>query len=71
MFCGEKRSTLRTYGLAADSGVNLFYPGRHSVQVRGASTGRSYQFTPVTPIQTVDQRDAVSLLQTKFFRRTR
>ena len=38
------------------------------IRVRGLFTGRSYEFTSSQPVQTVDARDAASLLNTRYFR---
>jgi hypothetical protein len=38
------------------------------VRVRGLITGRSYEFTLSQPIQSVDTRDAASLLNTRYFK---
>jgi hypothetical protein len=37
--------------------------------VRGLASGRSYEFTVAQAVQSVDARDAASLLSTRFFRR--
>jgi hypothetical protein len=39
------------------------------LRVRGLFTGRSYEFTSSQPVQSVDTRDAASLLNTRYFRR--
>src|SRR5580765_2854278 len=39
------------------------------LRVRGLFTGRSYEFTSSQPVQSVDARDAASLLNTRYFRR--
>jgi hypothetical protein len=39
------------------------------LRVRGLVTGHSYEFTSSQPVQTVDARDAASLLNTRYFRR--
>ena len=39
------------------------------LRVRGLFTGRSYAFTSSQPVQSVDARDAASLLNTRYFRR--
>lgn len=48
----------------------LFY-GTERVSVRGPVTGALYLFSRQQPIQTVDPRDAVSMLKTRLFRRIR
>jgi hypothetical protein len=54
---------------AADQ--HLLYYGAERVSVRGPVTGRLYQFSRQQPLQTVDPRDAVSMLKTRLFRRIR
>ncbi len=71
MCCGQSRSTFKTNESADSSVVNLYYFGRTPVQVRGAITGQTYQFSRVSPVQPVDPRDVFSVLQTRLFRRTR
>lgn len=39
------------------------------IRVRGASTGRYYEFSGSRPVQAVDARDASALLLMRFFRR--
>lgn len=38
------------------------------VRVRGLVTGFSYEFTASQPVQSVDARDAASLLNTRYFK---
>jgi hypothetical protein len=45
------------------------YSERSRIRVRGAVTGRLYEFSAVHPAQTVDGRDAAALLDSRFFRR--
>jgi hypothetical protein len=49
----------------------LLYYGTARMSVRGPVTGTLYQFSRQQPIQTVDPRDAVSMLKTRLFRRIR
>jgi hypothetical protein len=49
--------------------VRLRYVGSTPFAVRGPATGRAYQFTPGQPDQVVDSRDAMPLLQTRYFLR--
>ena len=49
--------------------VNLRYTEQASIQLRGLISGRMYRFSYSQPLQTVDVRDSVALLQTRFFRR--
>ena len=51
------------------STVNLRYTEQASIQLRGLISGRMYRFSDSQPLQTVDVRDSVALLQTRFFRR--
>ncbi len=56
--------------LAPVSGtVAVEYLERTKIQVRGAVTGRVYEFSRAIPLQHVDPRDAPRLLGTRFFRR--
>jgi hypothetical protein len=59
-----------TQSVISDSpSVRLRYVGPTPVAVRGPTTGRAYQFTPGRPDQLVDSRDAMPLLQTRYFLR--
>lgn len=49
--------------------VQIYYLETSPVRVQGLSTGRSYEFSGSVPVQSVDARDASSLLNTRFFRR--
>ena len=44
---------------------------RESLRVRGATTGRTYVFTPAEPVQTVHPADADTLLRSGHFRPVR
>ncbi len=68
MCCGEKRNEMKAEGNSDSNAVKLLYRGQFSVQIRGAVTGKSYQFPKSSPIQFVDPRDAASLMQTRMFR---
>ena len=48
--------------------VEIRYLQSAPIQVRGSATGAHYEFSASNPIQSVDRRDAVTLLQTRFFR---
>jgi hypothetical protein len=50
---------------------HLLYYGTARVSVRGPMTGKLYEFSRQQPVQTVDPRDAVSMLKTRLFRRIR
>jgi hypothetical protein len=58
-------------GQDIQSDQNLLYYGTASVSVRGPVTGTLYEFSRQQRIQTVDPRDAVSMLKTRLFRRIR
>jgi hypothetical protein len=49
--------------------VQIYYLETSPVRVQGLSTGCSYEFSGSQPVQSVDARDASSLLNTRFFRR--
>ena len=49
--------------------VTIRYLETAPVRVRGLTTGRTYEFSDSQPIQSIDARDALSLLSTRFFRR--
>jgi hypothetical protein len=51
----------------ADSSVTLRYTESTPILARSPITGRQYQFSPSSPVQAVDARDAVALLRTGFF----
>ena len=48
--------------------VNLRYLERSPILVEGPATGRQYSFSAGNPLQSVDRRDAATLLRTRFFR---
>ncbi len=50
--------------------VTLQYLENSPILVRGPVTGRLYEFSNAQPVQSVDLRDAETLLRTGFFRRT-
>jgi hypothetical protein len=58
-------------GAANQAALKLTYYGHAPVNVRGPFTGQLYQFSRLHPVQTVDARDAVSILKTRLFRQTR
>jgi hypothetical protein len=51
------------------SAVSIRYVAASPIRVRGPVTGRHYEFSASNPVQSVDTRDASSLLQTRVFRR--
>jgi len=71
MCCGQVSNASRAKAAAEGSVVNLYYFGRTNVQLRGAISGQTYQFSRSAPVQPVDARDVFSMLQTRLFRRTR
>jgi len=52
------------------SSVGLRYLEKSPIRVRGPATGRQYEFSAVNSVQSVDARDAESLLNTRFFAKT-
>ena len=67
--CGQKRHALRTPTRTDGSWVAVEYRSRRdgAVEIEGV-TGRSYTFSPETPVQTVHPRDARALLRSGAFR---
>jgi hypothetical protein len=53
---------------AAHGDITVEYSERSSIRLRGAITGRVYEFSARHPAQMVDRRDASALLDTHFFR---
>lgn len=51
--------------------VAIRYLESAPVFVQGNATGRQYRFSGAAPVQAVDARDAVALLNSRFFRRER
>lgn len=49
--------------------VNIRYVESLPIRVRGLVSGVSYEFSSLHAVQAVDARDALSLLNTRFFRR--
>ncbi|MBM9513911.1 hypothetical protein [Desulfogranum marinum] len=47
--------------------VSLRYGEQSPIIVQGAVTGRQYRFSGTDSVQSIDARDAVSLLRTNFF----
>lgn len=82
MCCGKKRTAIRMAtkaapGLSAPSmtavgglapRTAVRFTDNSSVKVTGPATGREYQFSPSSPTQDVDPRDARLLLRSRFFR---
>lgn len=54
---------------AVHSAVKLRYLASARVRVIGAATGRTYEFSGASPLQSVDARDAEALLRSRFFHR--
>ena len=48
--------------------VTIRYLGTEVIVVRGTATGRRYGFSGGSPMQTVDVRDAATLLRSGLFR---
>lgn len=53
---------------ALSTPVNLRYLRTSPIRVRGAGSGRSYEFSASRQTQPVDRRDLPGLLRTGFFR---
>jgi hypothetical protein len=49
--------------------ISVRYQENSAIRVRGSVTGIYYEFSASRAIQSVDARDATSLLNTRFFRR--
>jgi hypothetical protein len=71
MCCGQAGSNLRANRAVDPAAPKLSYPGYAPVNVRGPFTGQLYQFSRLHPVQTVDARDAESILKTRLFRQAR
>jgi len=54
---------------APHSSISVRYLEKSPIRVRGLVSGMSYEFSGSRPVQPVDARDALSLLNTRFFRR--
>ena len=68
MSAGLQRSEMETgQGFAARAVMVLYY-GDASMQIRGAATGYIYYFSRSQPVQVVDERDAMQLMQSHMFR---
>jgi hypothetical protein len=52
------------------SAVDLIYRGESILQIRGAITGKIYQFSSIVPVQSVDRRDAAIITQSRILRQT-
>jgi len=50
--------------------VAVRYVETSAIRVRGPVTGQYYDFSASRPIQYIDARDASSLLQSRYFRRS-
>ena len=55
--------------LTPHSSIGVRYLENSPIRVRGLVSGMSYEFSGSRPVQSVDSRDASSLLDTRFFRR--
>jgi hypothetical protein len=49
------------------SSLRLRYLEKSPIRVRGAASGREYDFSAGNPVRQVDARDAEALLRTRFF----
>jgi hypothetical protein len=50
--------------------VRLRYIGGASALISGPVTNRTYKFSPMQPVQSVDVRDSIAMLRTRLFVRT-
>ncbi|HLH41426.1 MAG TPA: hypothetical protein VKV74_00470 [Bryobacteraceae bacterium] len=75
--CGQQRAALAYGGAAgvqrpgeagAAGGVKVEFTKRKAIVFRGPVTNRRYQFHEGAYVQTVDGRDAASLIKTGAFR---
>jgi hypothetical protein len=68
MCCGQKRGELSIARPQTNATLRVRYSGQPQVYVRGPVTGNLYPFSPQEPVQAVDNRDATSLLSSRYFR---
>lgn len=68
MCCGQQRREIKSGGTPGEGAVKLLYRGNTPIQIRGTFTGFVYDFPRPNTVQTVDQRDAAIILQTRLFR---
>ena len=75
--CGHRRAIPATTARASNGphpkmlgtrSVTVRYLGTEAVMVQGTATGRRYGFSGGSPVQTVDMRDAATLLRSGLFR---
>ena len=64
------RSPVVAKPLKEVSAVDLIYRGESILQIRGAITGKIYQFSSIVPVQSVDRRDAAFITQSRILRQT-
>lgn len=67
----EDNEEIKSAKAVEGKSMNLMYYGFASVSVRGPATGQLYRFSKISPVQSVDARDARSMLKTRLFRRVR
>jgi hypothetical protein len=65
---GAGRAVIRQEDVERGLEFEVEYAGGRTVTVVGAVTGRSYTFSGVDRLQSVDPRDAGSLLRQRVFR---
>lgn len=63
------RTQYPTPAVAPNAAVAIRYLDRKPIRVQGGVSGRFYQFSASEPVQSVDVRDAASLLNSRLFRR--
>lgn len=68
MRCGAERGPVIAKTVKDVPAVDLIYRGESVMQIRGAVTGQIYQFSPISPVQSVDRRDAAFIMQTRLLR---
>lgn len=66
---GGRQSLPHSDGSTPHATTAIRYLEASPVRVQGLISGRAYEFSALQPVQTVDARDATSLLNTRFFRR--
>lgn len=68
MLCSQEFDPEMSNGEEPHREVGVRFYGTPAVSVRGPITERIYRFTYENPIQTVDVRDAISIVKLGLFR---
>lgn len=63
----QRERTLKVNEVIQDGALKLRYSGLPLVNVCGPVTGIIYRFSPTQPVQPVDARDGLLLLETQLF----